>query len=79
MKRTSVECPYSPSCFTCPMGDCVASFPGVNVSALNVLPGDLERARKEKIPQHPRKRIAESMLTHYEVEECTDVSQNYAV
>lgn len=48
VKRTTVECPYSPSCFTCPMVDCVANFPTINITVLNVLPGDLERAQEER-------------------------------
>ena len=43
-----VQCPNSPSCFTCPMGDCVANFPGISVSSLNLLPGDLERMKEER-------------------------------
>lgn len=49
MKRgESIPCPYSPSCFTCPMKDCVANFIGISITKLNLLPGDLERARAEQ-------------------------------
>ena len=43
-----VQCHNSPSCFTCPMGDCVANFPGISISSLNLLPGDLERMKNER-------------------------------
>lgn len=57
MKRKSVECPYSPSCFTCPMGDCVANFPLINITVINTLPGDLERMQEERAAAARKRRV----------------------
>lgn len=35
----STPCPYSTSCFTCPLRDC--GIPATNAGRFNVLPGDL--------------------------------------
>lgn len=39
-ERLSVPCKYSPSCFTCPMHDCVVAQN--KVTRLNLLPADME-------------------------------------
>lgn len=57
MKQKSVECPYSPSCFTCPMGDCVANFPCINIAVINTLPGDLERMQEERAATARKRRV----------------------
>ena len=42
-ERTGLECPHSPSCFTCPMADCVVNAP----ERFNTLPLDFEYMRAE--------------------------------
>lgn len=39
--RTYTECKYSPSCFNCPLDDCVAKL--YRVFYLNALPEDISR------------------------------------
>lgn len=59
MKRGEpVLCPYSPSCFTCPMKDCVVDLRCYSITMINVLPGDLERARAERSKAAQKRKAA---------------------
>lgn len=39
--RASVPCPYSPSCFSCPLHDC--AIDPARAARVNVLPGDIQK------------------------------------
>lgn len=42
---TNRRCPYCDNCFECPLSDCKA---GSLVSTYNILPGDMERSKKNR-------------------------------
>ena len=55
-ERKSVPCQHSPSCFTCPLRDCVASPASGSIVLLNALPTDFdikshyaEKSAREKV------------------------------
>ena len=43
---TNRSCPYCDNCFECPLSDCKAG--SLVVSTYNILPGDMERANKNR-------------------------------
>ena len=43
---TNRSCPYCDNCFECPLSDCKAG--SLVVSTYNILPGDMERAKKNR-------------------------------
>lgn len=47
-KANPIPCPHSPSCFTCPMRDCVINSLDGPVALINALPTDFERRYGEK-------------------------------
>lgn len=49
--REPIPCPHSPSCFTCPMKDCVATAIDGNIALLNALPGDFDLSRHERVKE----------------------------
>lgn len=44
--KTSKNCPYCDDCFKCPLSDCKAG--SCFAWSYNILPGDIERAKKNK-------------------------------
>lgn len=49
---TNRTCPYCDNCFECPLSDCKAG--SLVVSTYNILPGDMERAKKNRIKCYSR-------------------------
>lgn len=45
-KTTNRSCPFCDDCFKCPLSDCKAG--SVVASTYNILPGDMERAKKNR-------------------------------
>ena len=45
-KTTNRSCPYCDNCFECPLSDCKAG--SLVVSTYNILPGDMERAERNR-------------------------------
>lgn len=43
---TNRSCPYCDNCFECPLSDCKAG--SLVVSTYNILPGDMERSKKNR-------------------------------
>lgn len=51
-KTTNRTCPYCDNCFECPLPDCKAR--SLVVSTYNILPGDMERAKKDRSKGYSR-------------------------
>lgn len=49
---TNRSCPYCDNCFECPLSDCKAG--SLVVSTYNILPGDMERAKKNSSKGYSR-------------------------
>lgn len=68
--KTNRSCPYCDDCFKCPLSDCKAG--SLVVSTYNILPGDMERAKKNKGkggPGNKKRRIKDERCKVFERKE----------